>query len=244
MKYIKSHIAFFIYVWTVLFFGCSKEESYRDFKTEEKTVAPFHTIEINGVFDIYLVQDTFCGIRFEGENRILKQCSAISTDSVLTIENPHKGALLRPHEKNMIIYIHFNGLKRMNANEVCHIRCVNEITGYEIGLVVGTRQIEADFKLNCTVFYYWNNPNGTHLNLTGQVDQLKLWNTGLSGIDASQLTARYVLMENGSQIDAKIRATEQLDYSLTNTGNIRYYGNPSVLRPLQTTGTGQLIKAD
>ena len=100
---------------------------------------------------------------------------------------------------------------------------------------------EADLELNCDVFYYWNNPNGSYMKLRGQVDELKLWNSGLSQVDASELQTRYALVDTGSQGPCRVRPSETLEYSITGIGDIYCAGNPPSIILRQKTGDGQLI---
>jgi hypothetical protein len=238
-----KYIAIILMLTTAFAFSCRKEE-YKKFAVKEEAVTDFHTIDINGIFDVYLIQDTISFVRFEGEERLMKRTTAEVKDSVLILENPHKGEWLRPHEKTMAVYVHVKSLKLINANQAGGIHSVNELTGYEIGLIVKTQMLVADLKLGCHVFYYWNSPNGANLTLNGQVDQLKIWNAGLGNVHAENLVSRYVLAENNSQNNTFVRATEQLDYSLTSVGNIYYYGSPTNLQDKGSTGSGKLIKAD
>lgn len=229
----------------ILFFSSCKKNDLPD-ALVSKDISPgkFNTIEIDGVYDIYLVQDTVCKVVVEGIQKRVDKTTATINDSILVLKTNRRGEFLHPDEPTTKLFIYVDTLKRINVNQACHIRCRNALTGDEIGMVVATRQMEADLNFNCRVFYYWNNPDGTHLNLTGNVDELKIWNTGLAAVDASRLNANYALIENGSQGECRVRATQTLEYSLTNTGNIYYYGHPSSLLPLSLTGTGTLIDAE
>lgn len=224
------------------FSACKKEDATTPF-TKTILTSDFNTITINGVCDVYLVQDTFCGITVRGFEKWVNTTTANVNDTNMTIETLHPGEFVHPSRENTTVYVHFKTLKRINANEVCHIRTTAPLTGYEIGLVVTTKMVMADLALNCHVFYFWNNPNGTHLNLSGNVSELKLWCTGLSSIDAKELITDYALVENGTQGDISVRPTQTLDYSLTNTGNIYYYGNTPNIQPNIITGKGKLINA-
>jgi hypothetical protein len=244
MKF-SATIRLFAAAWlAIAFVSCTKEENRDALVNRDISPGNFNTIEVNGVYDIYIIQDTVCSVEVEGIKKRVEKTSAAIHDSTLVVETSRRGEFLHPGEPNTKLFIHVDTLKRINVNEACHIRTRNALSGHEIGIVVKTRMMEADLDLACDVFYYWNNPNGSHLNLAGNVSELKLWNAGLSSVDASGLTTNYALVENGSQGECRVKATQTLEYSLTNTGNIYYYGNPPVVLPLAVSGTGQLIKAD
>jgi len=221
-----------------------KKDGAGDILTKDVIVPEFRILDIDAVVDVIIIQDTVYTVRFVGEERILDSYSATMTDSVLTISGKRRGEFLRPNEKMTVVYIHIDTLERINVYKDCSIRSENELTGHELGVVVQSRFTEVNLKLNCDVFYYWNNPDGTHLTLSGQTNELKIWNSGLGSVDASQVTSPYVQVINGSQSDCKVKATQKLEYGLTSIGNIVFYGNPAEVVSIEITGTGELIKGD
>lgn len=228
----------------VLIPSCNKDGS-GEIITKTITTQGFHTLNINGPFTVYLVQDAASYVSFEGEKKRVETCKAEIGDSVLTIDGKKFGEFLHPNEMITRVFVHIDtNFKRVNVNDDCKIYTQGPLSGSEIGVVTSTRSVEGRIELNCRTFYFWNNPNGTHLELTGNVNELKIWNSGLSTIDARYLTSDYALIENGSQNECKVRCLQTLEYSLTNTGNIVYYGNPPAIVPNLTTGTGELIKGD
>ena len=225
-------------------FSSCKKDGAGDIITKSFDIQNFHTIEVNGTFDIVLIQDTVCSIEFVGEQRVVDRCSSEQIGQTITLSGSKRGEFLRPNEKFTVVYIHVDTLSRINVNSDCAIKTQNALTGNEIGLVVGTRFLEAELELNCATFYYWNNPNGTHLILTGQANKLKIWNAGLGTVDASAVNTPYVEIVNGSQNTCKIRATQKLEYSLTSVGDILYFGNPTEILARTIDGTGELLKGD
>lgn len=252
MKKVKHHIRT-VFAGKMLLAGlllaagsCNKDPD-ADFVSRDFAVDAFHTILVEGVYEIYLVQDTVCSVTMTAPPRIFDKTTVSVSDGVLTLHEKHGGHWLHPRESNTKVYIHVDSLARINVEETCNIRTAGRLghTTDEIGLVVNhAKMMEADLELDCGTFYYWNDPSGTHINLRGRADNLKLWNTGLSTVDASKLTAGYALIDNGSQGAIHVRSLQTLEYKLTNTGNIYYYGSPVQVNALGNTGTGQLIKAD
>lgn len=241
IQFIFSGGIFFL----LLFSACQKEPSYTKREISENLSA-FHTIEIDGVYDIVLIQDTIFGIFISGSEKEVDKTSFIVSDSVLSLSTGRAGQFLHPRRENMQVDIHVKNLRRINIHETCKIFAPDPL-GYgtdEIGIVVDTKLAEIDLNLACKTFYYWNNPNGTKMKLTGNVQELKIWNAGLSQVDASALHSDYVLCENGSLGNCSVRAQQKLEYSITNKGHIYYYGNPAEIVPVVVDSDGKLIKAD
>lgn len=240
-KYLISVLSIFAMVTT---FSCNRNGD-GEIISREMPAGNFNVLTVDGMFNVFLIQDTFCSVEFLGEKRNVDRCKAELLNGELVVSGSKRGEFLHPNEMVTEVYIHVDSLTRINVHEDCNIQTDQRpLAGHEIGMVVDTRFMEADIEVSTDIFYYWNNPNGSHLNLTGRTDELKIWNAGLGSVDATQLTADYILIDNGSQSDCKVRCVQRLEYSLTNTGNIIYFGNPADIVPNLTSGTGELLKGD
>lgn len=242
IKYAFSAVAICI-LTNMLLISCSKDGA-GDIVTKSFNVQGYHTIEVDGVLDVVIVQDSIEYVEFSGEARNISRCVAVVTDSLLHIDGSKRGEFFRPNEMTTKAIVHVRNLRLIEVNEDCNISSTNRIGGHEFGVISRTRFADIKLQLGCNIFYYWNNVNGTHVELEGRVHTVKLWNSGLGGIDASQLDADYAEVVNGSQSDVKVRAFTKLDYGITSVGNIIYYGNPAQITQDAATGNGSLIKGD
>lgn len=221
--------------------SCSKE-GRQDITSTDITVGGFHTINIQGTFTVYLMQDSLNFVSFSGERKHVETCTALIEDSVLSVDGSTRGEFLHPAEAGTEVYVHYTSIIRVNVNADCKVYTTGIMRGREIGFVINTRSFEGNLNMDLSTFYFWNNPNGTNLTLSGNCDVLKLWQVGLCSIDAQNLLSEYVLIEHGSQNTCKVHPIQKLEYSITNTGDIVYYGNPAEIVPIATTGTGSLIQ--
>jgi hypothetical protein len=221
--------------------ACRKDDPESNFNTRDIIISPFHTITIQTSCELHLIQDTVCSLEIKGTERALKKFEANVENGELTISGRDHLQFLRPRDGNLQVYIHVNSLALVNAFESCKIVTENALIGGEIGIISKAQMLEADVEINCRVFYFWNNPVGVNMKLRGQTQELKLWDAGLSTIDARDVQSPYVTVSNGSQGHIYVSPGQYLDYSLRNIGNIYYYGNPQLFRNT-VTGTGQLIQ--
>ena len=233
---------FFALLAVCLGSSCKKENN--EVITRSFTVAGFNEIYLEGPFEVELVQDTIESIEFTGVQRNIETCSAIVSDSILIVDGRKHGEYLHPSEANTKVIIHVRTLRYIEVQDDCKIRSSNALGGNEIGVVVKTRYTDLDLILNCQTFYHWSNTNAVNIKLSGTVDRVKLWPSGLSQVDATALQANYAEVVNGSQNDIKVRSSLELLYSLTSVGNIIYYGNPVLVASTGGDGRGQLIKGD
>lgn len=221
--------------------SCSREDS--DWEIDEVALAlgPYHRIEVRNVFDIELVQDGRWGVEVEGGSQALQYLNIRVEDSTLILDRRRKGDYRHPRVPTPVATVHFDTLNRITTRESCSIHSATAITGRELGIVDDSKFIEVDLELDMGIFYFWNTPNPSQLALHGRTDQLKLWIAGLGAADAQSLVSQYVLLESHTQGECKALATDKLEYSITSTGNILYFGTPATLIPLEHSGSGKLI---
>jgi hypothetical protein len=77
------------------------------------------------------------------------------------------------------------------------------------------------------------------ITLGGAVDRLRAQITGSGELQAGDLGAKDVRVTVTGSGDAAVRATEQLDASVTGSGDVRYSGNPLKVKK-NVTGSGDI----
>ena len=226
----------------VAFIGINSCKKSMDSAFIEKSLEEFDTVTFNSSFEVFLIQGTENKIKIEGAERIIDNIDFTIKNNTLTLENSFKHGWLHPSKNKVKVYLTVNQLSRINANETCKIQSVNTLIGNEIGLVFTGKLNEATLDLNCNTFYYWNNfPCGGKVTLSGNTNELKIWNVALMAIDAQNLVSNYILVNNASKGDCKITCLQTLDYSITGEGNIYVSGNPSTIIKTEESSTGKLI---
>lgn len=220
--------------------SCKKQLSNTNLYLE---LTEFDTLTLNSVFEVELTQDTVNFIELNGSTKIIEKIEAINNNGNLSLTNNYNGNWLYPRNNKIVIRLHTNGLKLIKANETCNIRSTNALTGSEIGLIMTSKLNEATLQLNCGTFYYWNNfPCGGKINLSGQVNSLKLWNVALMTVDAKELTSQTAIVENSSKGDCKLTCLQELTCALKGEGNIYLRGNPVNVTITEQSSTGKLLK--
>lgn len=100
--------------------------------------------------------------------------------------------------------------------------------------------------LNDLIITGWLGINSINLGnheFTGTAHFFHVTTSNLSSIDAFQLMTDSVHVNSTSISDAEVTATQVVNVFINSSGNVKYKGNPPIVR-LTKTGIGQLIKAD
>ncbi|MEX2233039.1 MAG: DUF2807 domain-containing protein [Cyclobacteriaceae bacterium] len=216
-------------------------------ETLHESLSPFSTVELNSVFDVYLVEDTIYALNIRGHGNAIKNIEFKVENEILRISNRSRVKWIMPDKNKVKLFIHSKTLKEVRPNETCFITTVNPITADEFRIVMGhnPKLSRLDLELNCRTFYYWNNHQcGGKLTITGKAEDLMIYIYGLMSVDANELAADNVWIENNSKGDCNVRADKWIQYSIRGVGNIYLYGSPEVIIPQEVTSSGKLIPMD
>ncbi len=220
--------------------GCKKVDL-----TAERSIDldDFHHVNLDGAYDIYFQEDTAFYIEMTGDAAKIEGVVANVSNDTLLLTRETKRDWLTPRRNNVSIIIHSEPLSSITANETCNMKTVNPITSDEIEFVFKSKAQFADLELDCNIFFYWNQPPvGGTLDLRGSANQLKIWNTAITSIDAQNLqVSDYCIVENDSKGDCIVNISGKLEYKITDEGNIQAYGSPNIIQELGDTGEGELI---
>jgi len=199
--------------------------------TIEQKLANFDSLYIENVFEVELIQDTINSISIKGHEAFVNSTNFKIENNTLIIDNNHKCKFSKPKTNSVLINIHVKRISFIRLDGSSKIFSKNELTNFnEIGLVATSKYNDADLIVNSQVFYFWNNHlNGGKIKVKGNVETLKLWNTSLASVDASNLISKNVLVENNSKGDCKVRVSNKLDCKITGTGNVYYFGMPNTI---------------
>jgi hypothetical protein len=243
----RSYIPNTAFVKLLLIFsiyGCHSGDCLHDSGSMTKThieTGYFHTININGIFDIFLTQDTVTYVDLEGGNKALDFAQLQNSDSVLLLNNTNSCSFKQDYTR-IKVYVHFSKLENINISECCNIKTSNAIT-HDITITVGAPLAEIEMETeNQSIFFYTNTGTAGTYIFKGHCNNCTLWGYYASKIDASDLVCKTLHIRNASIADYYVHAEDKLFVEILNNGNVVYYGNPVVIRE-SITGSGQIIQA-
>ena len=220
--------------------ACKKDKEERIRRSY--SLDEFDTIQLHNSFDVFLIEDSVFSVEAEGSKSDLDKLEIAVENKTLNIKNLKKLKWTSPKGNPIALYIKSKPLKEVHANETCDIRTINPISSDEFGLILKSKANTADLQLNGNIFYYWNNfPCGGKLTLSGQVNELKIWNTAIMSVDAQNLITNYALVENNSQGVCKVNVLNRLDYKIDGLGDIHLYGSPPEIIQKPSSSSGRLI---
>ncbi len=204
-------------------------------------VSAYNKVDINHLFNVYLVQDTSYFIEIKGPENLIDNVEVSYQDSVVSIDNDMPCFYLTGYQLPNI-YLHFHEIEQININESSTIRSTDIITtDLHIESRADLATIDITIDNDYLLFYTWK--IGGRYTFKGYSDRSILIGHHTSIVDASELKSREANVYSHSIGDHFIGPSEHLNVRIFNSGNIYYKGNPKI--HIDTiAGSGKLLRHD
>lgn len=226
----------FILISSIL--SCSKEKNI----IAESELPEFTSLRFVDRFDIFLVQDTLNFVEISGHSKVIKGVHWELNGDEVIFSSKGGSAWLRPKNNRISLTIHVKSLNRIFLDETCLLKTINTWQGDELGLIMAGKVNEAEIDVNCNTFYTWNNfPCGGKITVRGNTTVFKCWTYALLQIDARSLQLETALVESNTKGDVTLDFCNNLQYKISNSGNILVKGTPGNITSLGNEGNGELI---
>jgi hypothetical protein len=240
---IKIHPYLFFVINLALLFSCSPKDCLEGSGAEsEKTIQTgyFKEVNVNGIFEVYLVQDTSYYISFKGGSNMVEQSNATNTDSVVWMDNNSSCYFLKDYQK-VKAYIHFNDIEAIHLKESCSVKTEKPVTDV-ITITAESILNDVDIELNTEHFFFYNHKtNAGVYKFKGWCNNCAILGYYSGKVDASNLNTNSMYIENHSAIDCSVRAQETVHAKIFSKGNIFVYGKPEIFVD-SVAGSGKVIK--
>lgn len=210
-----------------------------------KELPAFNSIELNSVFDVFLIQDNSYSVKIEADADVANAISLDVENYTLKVGSNRKVKWLSPRLNKIRLFITAPGLNAVTSNETCSIQTLNTLTADEFSIIMleSPKLAEINLDLDCNSFLYWNSYHcGGKLILKGRATKLQLYTFSLMAVDAKALTSDYAIIESYSRGNCEVFVKQQLEYSIHGEGDILLYGSPQEILLKERTSTGELIQ--
>lgn len=208
--------------------------------TREITLKDFHYLEVNGIFNIMLIQDSVNRLFISGGNNISTIDAQISGDSLVV--DDHKKISLN-HTKNTLT-LHFTNLDYIKFNDPVNVSNLDTIKADVLTVVAVGGIAEVRMVINCNTFEIINHANTLgYLNFIGYAKSCSISNRYGSCVFADSLICKDAEIYNESIGEVRVHASDNIEASIRGSGNIYYHGTP-VIKIVESIGKGRVIRLD
>jgi hypothetical protein len=182
-------------------------------KTETRSVGSFSKIDLAGSPDVMVAVGSDTSVSVTTDDNLLTNIETVVEGDTLRI-NSRRSYNTSVGVKVNITVPDLNGVSISGSGDI-------QVTGLKAG----------DMDASVT--------GSGDITLSGVMDRLHAHIVGSGDVRASELAVKHVRVDITGSGDAEVRATEELDASVTGSGDVRYSGQPPQVRR-SITGSGDI----
>ncbi|MEI6060299.1 MAG: DUF2807 domain-containing protein [Bacteroidota bacterium] len=247
----KTLAGLIIVVTALMFTSCAKDQWFDFAKRAGNTVtinrpvsSNFTKIYLNDDVDLIITQGNTYSITLTGGENLLPGIETSISDSALSISNTNTFNWLRSYDNKITAYVTLPHMLILNYEATSTVTNLDTIR--EDSLAISATGGSGYIKLKIITKL-------AHLSIAGgcSVDMDIMGKSGLNFISSfgygpfhcRNLKTVYTYIATNSTNDCYINVSHRLEYTISNLGNIYYFGDIAEIKGI-TTGEGKLIKSE
>lgn len=227
----------------LLLLGCNKESAPDCFKRAGNTVqearelTPFTRIETNDFLHIELRQSPEFKVEITGPENVLPKVLTEVENGILRISNTNTCNFVRSFKNPITLRIHAPFFQEIINNGTGNISILDTLRGASFFLENNDAAGVFQGRLECDTITIISHTGVSDVNISGEAKRFELFAQGLGKMNASQLRADVVLINNSSINDVYVWAEQYLFAFIGSKGNVYYSpSNADIEEDIEGTG--------
>ncbi|MFH1160617.1 MAG: head GIN domain-containing protein [bacterium] len=245
MKNMKGALAVSFLSILLCWCGCGKTgfdclNSTGEITTEERTISPFDSIEINDYVNVFISHDSVTKVTVQAGKNILPGISTEVKNRQLVIHNNNTCNWIRSYNNPINVYISTPDLWKIYYNSSGNLTSLNKLSYDSLMLEVWGGCGTIDLDVDIFQGYFYLQLGTADLHLRGACDIASLSSGDFGLLDARNLHARFLFISSRSSNNCYVYADQELTATIESIGDIYYTGNPKKITTI-LNGTGKVI---
>ena len=231
----------------LIFVCCNKEfenrcfEKQGDIKVDARTIDSFNRVDIWGVFDIELAQDTFEHIDVRCGENLFPYIETTVEENTLNIYEYVNCKWSREYVRPKVT-VYFRDLIHLRNKATCNIYSRDTIYLNHITIYLRNELAEMDLTMNANSILCIGSYTTTgKYYLSGKCNHLAVEVYNATEFDFSKLIAKKSTVLSNSIGNVDVYVTDLLSTKLYNSGNIRLAYQPDSIDIIDNSGSGKII---
>ncbi len=222
----------------ILFSSCRKDRlsGSGHTTTEDRSVASFNNVEVNGSMKVHVMEGTTQQVRVEAEDNIISRLETYVSNNTLVIKFKN-GWTIIPH-RTVHVYVTASAYHGLVMNGSGGIDCSNNLNTDHLRL---TMNGSGDINIQTTANSIDSKVEGSgNIGVTGSATDLKSEVNGSGDFNALQLKTDYADVYINGSGDQTVWVEKTLDARINGSGTVKYTGAASVNTTI--SGSGKVKK--
>lgn len=208
--------------------SCLKNAGEPTTKKIELKEFSFEGFSIFDNINITLISDTVDYALITSYENKIDFISFEQVDSLIEIRDLNKCNILRKHNKQTSIELHYKSLTVLSLNGNGKITSLSPIENEVVHIYALSSNSDINLEVNAAS-YIMKLVNGTLSGIIkGEVENSNIFHSGISNVNFEELKVENLRLTNKSDADVYLGKTNSLSLDLLSLGNIYYKGNPTI----------------
>ena len=205
--------------------------------SEKRTVAQFDQVAVSGHFNVTLTKGNGTLIDIKAEDNLMDYIITEVNDGALKIK--FKKNFSYRSNKSINIVVHFYSLKSISLSGSGEIIGADEIKSDTLKVALSG---SGDIQLNVSTNDISTSISGSgDIKITGATNTFTGSISGSGDFDCADLNSDIANVKISGSGDVKIRVEKEIYAKASGSGDIYYYGNPSIIKA-KSSGSGSIQK--
>ncbi|MFA8433936.1 MAG: head GIN domain-containing protein [Marinifilaceae bacterium] len=199
--------------------------------SQDREVAEFDNIKVNGAFTIYLSQNDDYSLRVvtdENLHPVIRSNVKGETLYITTEKSIYKS-------KELKLYIGFKHLRSIKANGAISLKSDQNLRFDELNIEInGASSASLALQAHCLSI---DNSGASTIKLKGVTDELSIDISGAGSVNALDLKAQRATVDISGVGSGKVNVEEDLKVRISGIGSVKYKGSPRITSDISFLGT-------
>lgn len=208
-------------------------------KTENRTAGNFNRIDVSGIADVYVKQDSVTSIRIETDENLMEYILIDNDGGTIRIHQKN-GTNLKP-SKAIKIFVSGPTFKHFGASGACNYYNENKIISIEPVSFKLSGASDVKLELKAPKIDAVLSGAGT-ITLKGETKDFMVNGSGSTDIKCFELMTENTSVDLSGAGDAEVFASVKLAVHVSGAADVKYKGNAAVTKEI--SGAGSVKKVD
>ena len=222
-------------IWLIFFLfisSCSHISPFEGSGSETEAtyeIKPFNAIQLEGIFNIVLIQDDTYSIHFKGGENILNKFSFSDHENILILKHDYSNWM---HNLEIpMLEIHCSKLDQIQFHNSSKLKTTGTISGDKLLITITEEADIVEVNMNLDLqelrFDSKGSSSGKHL-FKGNCPKVSYTLNSSNNVLAQELKSKKIKIGHNGLGDANVWATDSLSVTFYNSGNVYYRGSPFI----------------
>ncbi|HMQ77609.1 MAG TPA: DUF2807 domain-containing protein [Flavobacteriales bacterium] len=209
-------------------------------RVEERAVGAFQRVVLEDRVDLVLEDRAAGTVAVAAGGNLMDQIVTEAEGGMLTVRNENRCNWVRSFKPRITVHVPLQAVVELELRGTGDVHAADTVRHQVFRIEQRNAQGTVELPLAVDTCYVGLHTGAGDVRLAGRCGVAYLYSGFMGPIDAGELAAQEVNVNNSGVADIICRAQQRLNAQLFDVGDVRYYGDPVVQATV--SGSGQVVR--